>query len=103
VPLQRPSEMISRVQQARPDVLCISALPPFALLHAKAIYNKLHTQLPDLKIFVGLWNYPGDIDRIAARLQLAEGSKMASTLSEVVNELAGPAEPAPQEVSESSV
>ncbi len=103
VPLQRNAEMISRVMLARPDVVCISALPPFALVHARALYNKLRAQSPGTKIIVGLWNYPGDIERIAARLQLAEGSRMAITLSEVVNELAGPVEAAPSVLSESSV
>jgi predicted PurR-regulated permease PerM len=102
VPLQRNAEMISRVMLARPDVVCISALPPFALVHARALYNKLRAQSPNMKIFVGLWNYPGDIERIASRLQLAEGSRMAITLSEVVNELAGPAEATPPVLSESS-
>ena len=102
VPLQRTAEMISRVMLARPDVVCISALPPFALVHAKALYNKLRAQAPDLKIFVGLWNYAGDIERIAARLQVPEGSRMAITLSEVVNELAGPTEAAPSVLSETS-
>jgi predicted PurR-regulated permease PerM len=103
VPLQRNSEMISQAMLARPDVACISALPPFALVHAKALYSKLHAQWPGMKIIVGLWNYPGDIERIAARMQLAEGSRMAITLSEVVNELAGPAEAAPPVLSESRV
>ena len=103
MPLQRSSEMIARAMLARPDVVCISALPPFALVHARALYNKLRAQSPEMKIIVGLWNYPGDVERIAARLQLAEGSRMAITLSEVVNELAGPAEAAPSVLSESRV
>lgn len=103
VPLQRSAEMISRVVLARPEVVCISALPPFALAHARALYNKLRAQSPDLKIFVGLWNYPGDIERIAARLQLGEGARMAVSLSEVVNELAGPTEAASPVLSESRV
>lgn len=102
VPLQRSAKMISRVMLAQPNAVCISALPPFALVHAKQLYNKLRAQSPGMKIFVGLWNYPGDIERIAARLQLAEGSRMAITLSEVVNELAGPAEAAPTVLSESN-
>jgi hypothetical protein len=53
-----------------------------------------------MRIFIGLWNYPGDVERIAARLQLAEGTKMAITLSEVVSDLASPAEAAPIVLSE---
>jgi predicted PurR-regulated permease PerM/methanogenic corrinoid protein MtbC1 len=102
VPCQRASEMVLRATQALPDVICISALPPFALVHARSLYRKLRPQAPGVRILIGLWNYPGDIERIAARLHLAEGSKMAITLSEVVNELASPAETAPTILSESS-
>jgi predicted PurR-regulated permease PerM len=102
IPLQRASEMVLRATQALPDVVCISALPPFALGHAKSLYNKLRAQSPGLRIIIGLWDYPGDIERIAARLQLANGNRMAITLSEVVNELAGSAEAAPALPSESS-
>jgi predicted PurR-regulated permease PerM len=101
VPCQRASEMVLRATQALPDVICVSALPPFALVHAKLLYHKLRAQAPGVRIFIGLWNYPGDIERIAARLHLAEGSKMAITLSEVVNELASPAATAATVLSES--
>ena len=102
VPCQRASEMVLRATQALPDVICISALPPFALVHARSLYGKLRAQAPGVRILIGLWNYPGDIERIAARLHLTEGSKMAITLSEVVNELLSPAETAPTILSESS-
>jgi hypothetical protein len=100
LPCQRASEMVLRATQALPDVLCISALPPFALVHAKSLYHKLRARAPGVRIFIGFWNYPGDVERIAARLQLAEGSKMAITLSEVVSDLASPAEAAPTVLSE---
>ena len=100
VPCQRASEMVLRATQSLPDVICISALPPFALVHAKSLYHKLRAQSPGVRIFIGLWNYPGDIERIVARLQLAESSRMVITLSEVVNELASPAEAPPTVLSE---
>lgn len=101
VPCQRASEMVLRATQALPDVICISALPPFALVHAKSLYRKLRGQAPGVRIFIGLWNYAGDIERIAARLQITEGSKMAITLSEVVSELTSPAATAQTVLSES--
>jgi predicted PurR-regulated permease PerM len=90
VPLQSAAEMVSRARQIKPDVICISALPPFALAHAKSLYAKLRNQSPPLKIYICLWNYPGDAERIAARLGLGEGCKIAITLSEVVSDLASP-------------
>jgi hypothetical protein len=95
--------MVSRTIQSQPDVVCISALPPFALVNAKSVYNKLRAHAPRLKILIGLWNYPGNVERIAARLQLAEGSRMAITLSEVVDELASSKVAAPTVLSETRV
>jgi len=97
VPLQSAGEMKSAALQDKPDVICISALPPFALAHAKTLYEKLRGQCPPLRVFICLWNYPGSSERIANRLQLSESCKIAITLSEVVNDLATPT-PTPSEV-----
>jgi predicted PurR-regulated permease PerM len=89
VPLQRTSEMMARVLQAQPDAVCISALPPFALAHAKSLYQKLRDRSPGLKIFIGLWNYRGDVEKIAGRIGIAEDGRVAVTLLEIVNEFSG--------------
>lgn len=97
IPLQSAPAMVSRAVQSKPDVICISALPPFAIAHAKALYARFRNQTPPLKIFICFWNYPGNTERIAARMKLSENCKIAITLSEVVSDLAG-ATPAPSEV-----
>jgi predicted PurR-regulated permease PerM len=89
VPLLRTSEMMTRVLQAQPDAVCISALPPFALAHAKSLYQKLHDRSPNLKIFIGLWNYRGDVEKIAGRIGIAEDGRVGVTLMEIVNEFSG--------------
>lgn len=89
VPLLRTSEMMTRVLQAQPDAVCISALPPFALAHAKSLYQKLHDRSPNLKIFIGLWNYRGDVEKIAGRIGISESGRVAATLLEIVNEFSG--------------
>jgi predicted PurR-regulated permease PerM len=42
------------------DVICISALPPFALLGARTLSKKLREDYPDVSIVVGLWGTSGD-------------------------------------------
>ena len=48
------AEMLSQAAELNPGVVCISALPPFAVNHARALYTKLRTQSPDLHIVVCL-------------------------------------------------
>jgi predicted PurR-regulated permease PerM/methylmalonyl-CoA mutase cobalamin-binding subunit len=103
VPLQSAAEMVSRALQNKPDVICISALPPFALAHAKTLYAKFRNQTPPVRIFVCLWNYPGNAERIAARMQLSENCKIAITLSEVVGDLAGPTPMPAEAVTQSNI
>jgi predicted PurR-regulated permease PerM len=82
IPLDATGEMLEQIRQAQPDVICISALPPFAVPHVK-----LRAQQPQLKIFVGLWHFSGDPLKISRRLGLTQGSQTFSTLAEFIEEL----------------
>jgi hypothetical protein len=82
------SEMLSQVEDANPDVVCISALPPFALNHARALHTKLHAHLPKLYIIICLWNFEGDAQKAASRLRQATGHGFFATLPEVLQHIA---------------
>jgi len=91
------SEMLEQIKAAHPDVVCISALPPFAVPHVRSLYAKLRAQQPDLRILVGLWHFSGDPSKISRRLGLTSGSQTFSTLVEFIEELkpATTADPVP--------
>ena len=78
-------EMLGQIADYSPDAICISALPPFALNHARVLYGKLRARFPDLEIAVCLWHFEGDLDRVAARLRLANGHRLFTLLTDVVN------------------
>jgi predicted PurR-regulated permease PerM len=84
-------EMLQQVKEAAPGILCISALPPFALLHARDLYRKAravygsHTQAP---VIVGLWNFSGDADKATARLKITGSDKLAMTLAQALEQCA---------------
>jgi predicted PurR-regulated permease PerM len=90
-------EMLAQITDAHPDVVCISALPPFAVPHVRSLYAKLRAQQPDLRILVGLWHFSGDASKISRRLGLSNGSHTFSTLGEFIAELkpAPTADPVP--------
>jgi hypothetical protein len=81
--------MIQKTVQSAPDIVCLSALPPYAFSHAKSAYAKICAQLPQSGVLLGIWNYPGDLDRLAARIGLADDHTVATTLSQALSEIAG--------------
>jgi hypothetical protein len=44
------ADMLAEVVEANPRLVCISALPRFAIDHARALYLRLHAQRPKLNI-----------------------------------------------------
>jgi predicted PurR-regulated permease PerM len=102
IPLGRTNDMVVKTGQASPDIVCISALPPYALSHAKSAYSRLRAHLPQTDILLGVWNYPGDLDRLAARIGLTDQHTVTVSLSQAISEIAarrsagGPEVPSPQ-------
>ena len=87
VPLGSATEMLAQVKEERPDVVCISALPPFAIPHARTLYAKLRAQDAKLRVIVGLWNFTDDPAKVSRRLGLSEGARAFTTLAELRKEL----------------
>jgi predicted PurR-regulated permease PerM len=83
IPLGTPAEMLAQVKEEKPDVVCISALPPFAIPHARSLYAKLRAQDSKMRIIVGLWNFSDDPAKVSRRLGLSEGSHAFTTLAEL--------------------
>jgi len=46
------------------DILCVSALPPFAFASARATYQRLRRRFPQLRIIIGMWGFSGDAERM---------------------------------------
>jgi predicted PurR-regulated permease PerM len=88
IPIGTTAEMLSQVTDAKPRLVCISALPPFALEHARGLYSKLRLQSPDLHIVICLWQFEGDAQKAAARFKLTPGDGFFTTLHQVLQDAA---------------
>jgi len=88
IPIATTAEMLSRVAELKPGLVCLSALPPFAVGHARALYLKLRAQFPGLEIMVCLWHFEGDLQKVATRLKLGGGHALFTTLPQVVQHIA---------------
>jgi len=87
IPLGTSVEMVAQIAQHKPDMVCVSALPPFAIAHARALYAKLHAQSPNLDILVGLWNFAGDTAMASRRIGISEGGRTFTMLSQIVQQV----------------
>lgn len=96
--------MIGVIEETEPDVVCISALPPFAVAHARHLYLRLRARLPKLKIFMGLWGFSGDMAQLAVRLRLRESDQVSVGLDQMRREINGetPPDTVPEKLRSSS-
>jgi predicted PurR-regulated permease PerM len=88
IPIGARSEMLAQVGEFNPEVVFISALPPFAVGHAQALYTRLRAQSPNLEIVVCLWHFEGDSQKNVARFKLAKGHALFTTLPQVLQHMA---------------
>ncbi len=78
------AEMLTQVSEAKPQIVCISALPPFAVSHARALYRRLRPLSPNLRIVICLWHLETDLRKMASRLKMALGDRVFSTIRQVL-------------------
>jgi predicted PurR-regulated permease PerM len=84
IPIGTTAEMLAQAKETAPDIVCISALPPFALLHARDLYKRVRSNVPNVKVIVGLWKFSGDPIKAAARFNISGDDKLAITLAQTV-------------------
>lgn len=76
------SELVELVERCNPDVICISATPPSAVMHARHLCNRLRRRFPETSLVVGLWNAQGDLSKAKARLGCGDTTHVVATLAD---------------------
>jgi methanogenic corrinoid protein MtbC1 len=82
IPIGSVEGMLAEVAAINPEVVCLSALPPYAISHARGIYRRLRTQQPQAKIIIGLWNYTDDLVKAATEISGGEQRLICTTLAQ---------------------
>jgi predicted PurR-regulated permease PerM len=80
----QPKELLATISPERGDTLCISALPPFALMNARTTTKALREQFPELRILLGLWSYSGGGANADTRLEKAFNVEVVSTIRQAL-------------------
>jgi predicted PurR-regulated permease PerM/methylmalonyl-CoA mutase cobalamin-binding subunit len=76
------SELVDLVEQCQADVVCISATPPAAAMHARRLCKRLRGRFPEVHLVVGLWNAPSDLSKAKVRIGGGDATHVVSTLAE---------------------
>jgi hypothetical protein len=70
--------------EAKPDAVVISALPPDAVTAAKRVCRALRQRWHDVPIIVGLWNAMGDSERPRQRLESVGANSVCTSYGECI-------------------
>jgi hypothetical protein len=71
---------IDLVEQYKPDLVCISATPPAAVMHGRYLCKRLRGRFPALPLVVGLWDAQGDLNN--AKERIGCGATVVATLAD---------------------
>ncbi|MBV8863817.1 MAG: AI-2E family transporter [Acidobacteriaceae bacterium] len=82
IAIARVEDMLGSIDQRSPDIVFISALPPFAMNHARSLCRRVRRMFPDLKVMVGFWDPSAEVSKIQERLGSDCVDKVITTLRE---------------------
>jgi predicted PurR-regulated permease PerM len=82
------SEMVQTVEKYDARLVCISALPPSAVAHARYLCKRVRARKKDIPVVVGLWGTKVDPKKAMARLACSENVKVVRTLADARAEIA---------------
>ena len=79
-------EMVDLVDpRTAADVICVSATPPAAVMHARYLCKRLRGRLPEVKLVVGLWDAQGDLNK--AKERIGCGAIVVATLADAQEQI----------------
>jgi predicted PurR-regulated permease PerM len=82
------TELLDTLAKEPETVVFISALPPFAFSHARAICQRVRAHLPNNRICIGFWNSTDDLDQTIERFGNGRPNVVIGTLSQALQQVA---------------
>jgi predicted PurR-regulated permease PerM len=82
--------LMQSLKLSQDDVVCISAVPPFALSHAKTVCRQLRIHSPRTRIILGVWGFTGDAERALERFPAPRPDWLVTTLEQAISTVLAP-------------
>ena len=87
LPAGSPDEL-AVLNPAADDLICVSALPPFAFAAAAKLCAQLRSRFPEVRILAGIWGFPEGREAMLARLEKSSNMMIATTLAQALEQVA---------------
>jgi len=84
------------IEAKRSDVVCISALPPYAFAPARDMCKQIRERFPKLKVVVCVWGFSGDTHKAMARFERTQPDRLTTSLAEAVAQVQELVRPKPE-------
>jgi hypothetical protein len=91
-----PDDWLALLEAGGNDIICISALPPYAFAPARAMFKQIRARFPELKVVVGVWGFSGDPDKAKARFERSQPDRFSTSLAEAVEHVQELVRPKPE-------
>jgi hypothetical protein len=76
-------ECIQKVEEEKPGVVCVAAVPPFGYVHARYLCRRLRNRFPDLKVVAAILT-EGDVSEIKKRQPPVAADEIGSSLAQAL-------------------
>lgn len=83
-----PVDMLAVLNPGPQDVICISALPPYAFAPARTLAKQIRARFPGIKLIAGIWGFTGDAEKAKARFERSQPDRLLTTLAQAMEEIA---------------
>jgi predicted PurR-regulated permease PerM len=78
-------ETLVLLQPQPEDVICLSALPPFAFAQARNVARKLRLKFPKTKLVIGVWGFAGDVKKAQDRFEEPRPDRILVSMADAVD------------------
>ena len=90
------NEVLAMIEAGRGDVVCISALPPYAFAPARAMCKQIRERFPKLKVVVCVWGFAGDTQKAMTRFERTQPDRLSTSLAQAVEHVQELVSPKPE-------
>ena len=81
------AEMLALLEIRPDDVICISALPPYAFTPARTMCKLIRERFPKVKLVIGVWGFSGDTEKAKARFERTQPDRLLTSLAQAVEQI----------------
>jgi hypothetical protein len=79
--------MLALAAPGQDDVICISALPPYAFASTRMICKQIRGRFPKIKLVAGIWGFKGDREKANARFERSQPDRLVTGMAQALEQI----------------